>query len=132
MKELLVIGITALIALSIFRFYENKRNANILNNSYYSIGTIISYRHFETSKFQSQSAKIVYTYKYDGKDYKDTYTNHIPSGIEIGSHYFIVVNEKYLTKTIIYLDYPIKDTTDFIRYVKEFEEIRKQKKVINR
>jgi hypothetical protein len=44
-------------------------------------------------------------------------------------------NDKFLVlydkgdprKSIIRLDYPIRDSTDFKRYVKEFEQIRKQK-----
>lgn len=41
--------------------------------------------------------------------------------------FLVLYNEECPKESIIRLDYPIKDSTDFKRYVKEFERMRKQK-----
>jgi hypothetical protein len=44
-----------------------------------------------------------------------------------GSKFLVVYDVNNLKTSIIRLDYPIVDSTDFRRYVKEFKQMRKQK-----
>jgi hypothetical protein len=44
-----------------------------------------------------------------------------------GSKFLVVYDVNNPKKSIIRLDYPIVDSTDFRRYVKEFKQMRKQK-----
>jgi len=44
-----------------------------------------------------------------------------------GMKFLVIYDTENPKESIIRLDYPIKDSTDFRRYVKEFEQKRKQK-----
>jgi hypothetical protein len=46
---------------------------------------------------------------------------------DVGNKFLVLYDLKNPKKSIIRLDYPIKDSSDFKRYVKEFEEMRVNK-----
>jgi len=46
---------------------------------------------------------------------------------DVGDKFLVLYDLNKPKKSIIRLDYPIKDSSDFKKYVKEFEEMRKQK-----
>jgi len=46
---------------------------------------------------------------------------------DVGDKFLVLYDLKNPKRSIIRLDYPIKDSSDFKKYVKEFEEMRKQK-----
>lgn len=49
-----------------------------------------------------------------------------PQKTKTGDKFLVLYNKDKPKESIIRLDYPIKDSTDFKRYVKEFEQMRKQ------
>ena len=51
--------------------------------------------------------------------------NTQPKTLKAGDQFLVLYNED---GEGIFFNYPIKDSTDFKRYVREFEEMRKQKK----
>jgi len=107
-----------------------KTRKKILDNGKVTIGTIIRYKKsnhtpgsssgYEYSFFDYSKKKHISLFEKTG--------NLIPeqkSNIKNGDKFLVI----YLLKegSLILFDYPIKDSTDFKRYVKEFEEMRKQK-----
>jgi len=51
----------------------------------------------------------------------------LPTITKPGKKFLVIYDTENPKESIIRLDYPIKDSTDFRRYVKEFEQMRKQK-----
>ena len=114
----------------ILKWNDDKRIAHLSKDGLYSIATIDSYSHFiaATRTGSSKSAEVEYSFQIGDKYFKDTQSAGIPSGVEEGKRYFLLVNKEGFQKTKILFDRQIKDSTDFQRYVKEFEELRKQQK----
>ena len=131
-RELFLLLLTFSVGLLIIKYFEDKRNNQILAHADYVIGTIITSRDYVPGAgptAPSRSAKLEYTYFYGGRKYKDSYTEHTPDGVEIGNRYFVIVNKSRPSHTIILLKRPIADSTDFKRYVEEFEKKKKQKAI---
>ena len=95
-----------------------------------SLGTIIRYRRsnhtpgsssgYEYSFFDYSKKKHISLFEETG-----TLTPIQKTNIKNGDKFLVI----YLLKegSLILFDYPIKDSTDFKRYVKEFERMRKEK-----
>ena len=118
---------------SFFSCREKILNERIefINNSEPSIGKI---KYFVYSR--NGNSYVTFSYIVDNTEYEGIDGNCDIDSKEAGSKFYNVKKgEKYLVfykqdnpeKSIIRLDYPIKDSTDFKRYVKEFEQMRKEK-----
>lgn len=60
----------------------------------------------------------------------DAFDGKVPSdGIRIGEEYMVLFKKNNPSESRMFFDYPIKDSTDFGQYVKEFEGMRKQKTI---
>jgi len=105
----------------------NKFEEELLQDSKFAIGTF---------------DKLGYGYKGGGRNYQYSYYNenfgrirrmtdqqNMPKleerNVLKGDQFLVLYNKDGES---IYFDKPIKDSTDFKRYVKEFDEMRKQKK----
>ena len=111
--------------------YNRKEREDFLLKGDYSIGII-------SSKSYSKPESISFLYIVNNVEMKGGDTKFY-----MDKNAFVVFNDKEKSKpgskflviydvnnpkeSIIRLDYPIKDSTDFKRYVKEFEQMRKQK-----
>ena len=111
-----------------FQKSTTKFEEELLQDSKFAIGTF---------------DKFGYGYKGGGRNYQYSYYNEDEKRIRYktgqrkmpkleqrnalikGDRFFVLYNKN---SESIYFDRPIKDSTDFKRYVKKFEEMRKQKK----
>lgn len=95
---------------------------------------------FESRNYSSgRTYSISFSYTVDGKDYRngdtqcfldspkasDAFTNKDLARKK--DRFLVLYNKESPKESIIRLDYPVKDSADFKRYVKEFERMRKQK-----
>jgi hypothetical protein len=109
-----------------------KERANFSLKGELTIGVI-------TNKGKGHSKSVQYEYVINDKHMRgidprydldpngsDIFENKVRS--KLGSRFLVVYDAEDPQKSIIRLDYPIKDSADFKRYVQEFEEMRKQKK----
>ena len=108
---------------------------NLSNYGGFSIGTF-DYRVISNQRTYS----IAYFYVVNSNEFRggdgycyldsdvasDAYTDNKKA--KPGDKFLVLYDKKVPNKSIIRLDYPIKDSTDLKRYVLEFEEMRKQKK----
>ena len=101
---------------------DKKKHQQLISRGIYAIAEISFYKPRD-----ARPSKVRYTFVIKGQIYKDSQSSRIPSEVKVGNKYFLLVNEEDYKKTEIFFNYPIKDSTDFKRYVKEFEEKRKQK-----
>lgn len=110
---------------------KNRSHRDTLNKKgWLTIGVI-------RAKSYSGSKSVSYTYRVGKNELKGGDTNyymdsHEASNIfldkeksKLGSKFLVIYDANNPKKSIIRLDYPIKDSTDFKRYVKEFEQMRK-------
>jgi len=63
----------------------------------------------------------------DSSEAADAFTNKDKA--KPGDKFLVLYNNEKPKKSIIRLDYPIRDSSDFKRYVKEFKQMRKQKEI---
>ena len=113
---------------------EKEDNKIIIDNSQYTIGKITFY---SSSKSGIIVPKIVHSnpkptsvdYKYlvDTIEYENGYPSgngisYIPdSGVQKGNKYLVIYNEKNPKESRMLFEYPIKDSKDFERYIKELK-----------
>lgn len=88
---------------------------------------------------KGRTSSIVFSYAIDSKNYKRgdsrcmedspkaaiAFTD--PDKARPGDKFLVLYDKEDPDRAVIRLDYPIKDSADFKRYVKEFEQMRKQK-----
>ncbi len=111
---------------------KNRSHRDTLNKEgWLTIGVI-------RAKSYSGSKSVSYTYRVGENELKGGDTNyymdsHKSSYVFLdnekskpGSKFLVIYDKENPKESIIRLDYPIKDSTDFKRYVKEFEEMRKR------
>lgn len=123
-KFLILLGI--IIWIYFFYNYSKKIDVEIIKNGIFTIGT---FKKFTFSVGHGGGHHLEYFY-YDeeGKYHSDSNVAVFPDKeqrktISEGDKFFVVYNKD---GSLIFFEYPIKDSTDFQRYVKEFEERRKK------
>lgn len=113
---------------------QKKYNNKILNNPQFTIGKVTF---FSSSKGGVIVPKIVHSnpkptnifikYLIDTTEYENRYSSgpgisYIPdTGIQKGDKYLVVYNEKNPKESCMLFEYPIKDSGDFERYVKDLK-----------
>jgi len=105
----------------------NKIDQTIFNDGFFTIGTIVRYK--KSNHTLGSSSGYVYFY-FDKNNKKQTdlfvktgkLTEQQKNTIKEGDKYFVI----YLAKegSLIFFDKPIKDSSDFKKYVTEFEQKR--------
>lgn len=93
----------------------------IIDVGVFSIGTIKS---ISKGGYHSNGG-INFYFKLD-RIYSGRISDWPGKGIKKGDQFLVLYLEKDPRKSILLLDKPVKDSTDFKRYVKEFEEKRKK------
>jgi len=127
----IIVGI--IIVFFVTRAQKNYNN-KILNNAQFTIGKVTFY---SSSKSGIIVPKIVHSnpkptsvdYKYlvDTIEYENGYPSgngisYIPdSGVQKGNKYLVIYNEKNPKESRMLFEYPIKDSKDFERYIKELK-----------
>ena len=110
----------------------------LITNAAYSIGEVTYYLSGKSTmigKFfnnTGRDAEVEYHFIVGTNDYKNRYSSYfgeVPNdGVAVGERYLVLYNKDSLEQNRMYFKNPIKDSTDFKRYVQEFEKIRKKKK----
>lgn len=100
---------------------ENKKL--ISDTGFYSIGIIKS---ISKGGYHSNGG-INYTFKLD-RNYSGRISDWPSKSLNKGDQFLVLYLKEDPRESILLLDKPIKDSTDFQRYVKEFEGLRKQQK----
>jgi len=142
--SLFILGVIGIV---IFKIYDNKKNKDIFSDQGYTIGIIQQYDPGQSyvvwvpNSYQLtlQSSKVIFTYYIDKIRYSQNYasdTFYVPDnkGIKKGEKYVVVYNLKKPEEARMLFDFPIADSTDFMRYIQEFnvnppnlEQLRKKK-----
>ena len=115
--------------------YKNK----LLHYASYSIGEVSYYRSGRNSLIVPRIANntgrtptVEYYFSLNGDTFVnkyDAYKADVPTkGVKEGGKYLVLYNKSNPAENRMFFDYPIKDSTDFKRYVKEFEDMRKRNK----
>jgi hypothetical protein len=109
--------------------FINQRKASYkakIESGDFAIGTfiqfgvnLVGYSHYYKYYYRNKYGKKVF-YVDSGRMPDDKLKNEIKKG----NQFFVIYNNDGAS---IFFDKPIKDSIDFKRYVKEFEEMRKQK-----
>ncbi len=138
-----IIGIIVCILLFIFVSRSQKQgNERILNNGEFTIGEVTFYSSSKPgfiiprgSGSTAKPSEVSLKYTIDTTIYKNRYNNgpgisHIPdTGIYEGEKYLVIYDKKNPSKSRMLFKYPIKDSGDFERYVKDLknnpEKLRK-------
>jgi len=142
-KELTKFIIAVLCIAGFFLLKGVSRNETklIISNGDFTIGKLIEYSQRSGTvitpnntvnqpgnppfiKFKYTAKNIEYMNRYDANTYKIPYNK-----IKEGAEYLVVYYNKNPQKSRMLFEYPIKDSTDFKKSVKEFEEMRKQKAI---
>jgi hypothetical protein len=133
MKETFIFFSVLVVLFFVGKFAINNRDKNTMQNCNYSYAQITKkYKYGELAKGErygagSSLASVDFIYNIDGRKYHGRTSIPKKAGvINTGDKYMIALNKNDNEKFIVMFNYPIKDSTDFKRYVKEFEEKRKK------
>ena len=130
-----IFGIIVCILLFIFVSRSQKQgNKRILNNGEFTIGEVTFYSSskpgFIVPRGTGSTAKpteVSIKYKIDNTTYKYRYNKgpgikHIPdAAVRKGEKYLVIYNKNNPNKSRMLFKYPIKDSGDFERYVKDLK-----------
>lgn len=125
---ILEIGFVIVILTGLFFLirFDNKYESELNTSGIMAIGT---FERFNTQLVGYSKSYEYYYYDTQGQKHMEVNSKYMPSKdrrtlIKKGDSFLIFFNKKGAQ---ILFDHPIKDSTDFKRYVKEFEQLRKQK-----
>lgn len=123
MKNIISLGLVFLLVVLTFVYRSHKRNRENLieTNGYPAIGEVYTF-----SEYSKGGSNIKFKYQINRMHYSQI-GKPIPEWLKKGDKFLVLYLEKDPRESILLLDYPIKDSTDFQRYVKEFEQKRKNK-----
>jgi hypothetical protein len=127
-----LVAISAVIGIIVFNNINRKKIAEIVSNSSYTIGTVQFFSSHKGAIFvpkvtssPSKPTQVDFSYNVNGKKYINKYDEaffKMPSmGIQKGEQYLVIYNVHHPDKSLILFDYPIKNKTDFDRYMKFFK-----------
>lgn len=109
-----------------FNNWENKFEESLIHEGKFAIGTFTKHKY---PSGRGTSNKYEYTFcdefgkKHYQGDSKNLPKENFRLSVFVGDRFLVIYNED---GSEIYFDRPIRDSTDFIKYIKEFEEIRKK------
>ena len=127
-----LIGIFARTFLVIMIKINIAENKQIFSNPEYSMGELKSYSGRVGAivvpnlvNFQPKPASVTYSFRVGTSIYFNSYNDAkyiIPSSLESDKGFYVVIYLKSdPKKSLILFNYPVKDSTDFARYLEEFK-----------
>jgi len=128
----LIVVIAMIILGTIKQDEREKYLHDLIQHASYSIGEVSYYSEQKNSiiapKFANSTGKapsVKYKFKVGDclcSNKYDAFTARVPSvGINEGEKYLVLYDKDNPEENRMFFDYPIKDSTDFNRFVKEFE-----------
>ena len=125
--------ITVVILIFVLRL-QKEGNERIINNGEFTIGEVTFYSSRKSGFIvpdgtgsTAKPSEVSIKYTIDTNIYKNRYNNgpgisHIPNtGIQEGEKYLVIYNKNNPSKSRMLFKYPIKDSSDFERYVKDLK-----------
>lgn len=112
---------------SMFRHYTNSKTKAIFNNPGYTTGEIVYYSKPKGAvrSIPATNPHIRYTYYVNGKEYLGNYSAsllEIPNvGQKSGDIYMVVYLKTDPSRSRMLLSYPVKDSTEFLKFKNKFE-----------
>lgn len=108
----------------------NKFEGELIKNGKFAIGTFKGYSFSPGTRGGNRSFQYFFydneeKYQNGGATFKGKYPSKNQRKTLLKDDKFLIMYN--LEGSLILFDYPIKDSADFKRYVKEFEQMRKQK-----
>ena len=127
-----ILGIFAVSFYVVIMKYNRDENQRIFSNPGYTVGELTYFsnakRAIGVPGLMAQSAKpseIKYKYVVNNNNIENKYVDgifNVPfSGPIAGEKYVVIYLKTNPQKSRMLFDYPIKDTADFARYMKEFK-----------
>lgn len=148
MKKILILIGVVILAIALF-WLQNRNNRIakekimfLMSSGKYTIGEITG-KNYNSSKGLSSLSNIMYTYTLDGTSFTQNIGSFIPKNMstkakdvwatdytnaEKGNEFLVLYQENNHENSILCLDKPIKNKSDFEKYTKEIELIRKKSK----
>ena len=131
-----IIILTVIVGMN-HRKNRKSEKENLLQNGLFAIGEVIYYSSSKSPiaapkiSNTGKPAKIEFSVRINGQKYickYDEWSGEIPNeGIEVGNKYLVLYPKDFSpNKCRMQFDYPIKDSTDFKKYIVEFEKERKR------
>ena len=134
MKNILfiVIAIFCVCGIIIYKKIDKKEHHEIISNGCYTIGTVYFYSSVKDGLYvppminsPSNPAGVKFSYIVNGKPYNNQYNADyykMPlSGIVDGEKYLVIYKKNEPEKSLMLFNYPVKDSSDYNRYIKEFK-----------
>ena len=124
--EFLIVLLVTTSGLTYLNNWEKKFKKSLLESGNFAIGNFVK---FSMGYYLSGRSYHYYYYNKQRKKVFTTGSRGMPeremrNKMKKGDQFFVIYNNDGAS---IFFDKPIKDSTDYKRYVKEFEEKRKQK-----
>ncbi len=123
-KSVIEFLIVAIVFTGVILFSNNwkrKFTKSLLESGDFAIGTfiksgvnIVGYSHYYKYYYHNKLGKDVFRIK------QHSVPNKLKNVIKRGDQFLVIYNED---GSILFFDKPIKDSTDFKHYIKEFEEL---------
>lgn len=136
MKETIIVLSVCIFLYFVVKIAFNKKDKEILKNCDYSCAYVTKKNEYgelaKGGKYGSGASveSIDFFYEIDGQKHYDRCAIPKKTGIvKEGDKYLILISKDDNKKHIVMFKYPINDSNDFKHYVKEFEQMRKQKGV---
>ncbi|WP_429412741.1 hypothetical protein [Roseimarinus sediminis] len=125
-KNMIEIILVSALAIGVFsyRLLNNKDEQEIMKKGEFAIGTVVG---ISKTGWYSR-ANVSFSFYCDTQKIVKPLSKY-PSNIKVqrDERFLVTYLPNNQKKAIMLFDYPIKDSTDYKRYVKEFEQKRMQK-----
>lgn len=135
--ENIILGIIFIVVIILYNIRTKEKEEyqeKLLANAYYSIGEVSKYfpRKMRIFNNTGRSANVEYHFMANAKEYTNKYTASdakVPDeGVSVGERFLVLYLKDNPEESRMFFEYPVKDSIDFKRYVKEFEEMKNKKK----
>lgn len=125
-----ILLLTGIIAFIIFRYNVRNRNERELSDfesrGVFTLGQVIEYSAGTYGTNGGSSAFLKFSFKVQGVEYTEASDYGVPedNGPAKGSLFMAIYLPNEPRKCALLLDYPVKDSSDYRRYMEEFKEKR--------
>lgn len=129
-----IIFIIAVVGYNVRTKEKEEYQKKLLANASYSIGEVSKYfpQKMRILNGTGKSANVEYHFMANAKEYINKYEASdakVPDeGVSVGEKFLVLYLKDNPEESRMFFDYPVKDSTDFKRYVKEFEGMKNKTK----
>lgn len=123
-----VLILVSLLGIIFLRNYQHNKseshNKRFEENGLFTIGTVVEYGARTYGQYGGSSAFIKFVYKVDGIEFKTESDYFVPdnNGPQKGENFLAIYLPDKPDQGALLLDYPVKDSSDYKRYIEEFKK----------